>query len=184
MYVYDYPANPLSIRGSLPDKCTSILDITPFVHPYVPRICPEQGHFLIWYTDPHQFPGITSHSRKAKVEDHQSISIPNPNKIEYAQALIYPYENEVIIGTVKYYNYMRYLGNIGTRDLLKEVWGDIIKMFGDKKIICPTGSYFQLLHLAINQKRIPVSSYSAKIMKPLGFKHTEDFWVRDADILD
>lgn len=184
MYQYDYIPNQLQIEGGLSDNCQVILDITPQVYPYVARICPNQGHFLIWYTDEKEYPEITEHSRRAKIEDTQSISIPDPNKIEYAQALIYPYEDEIIIGTVKYYNYMRYLGNHGTRNLLKEVWRDIIRMFGNRKIICPTGTYFQVLHMALNQKRIPVSSYSDKIMKPMGFKHTDDFWIRDADLLD
>jgi hypothetical protein len=184
MYDYTYPSNPLQISSQLPSNCEIRLDTTPVLHPYVARICPHVGYFLIWYTDPEKYPDITPIARKAKQEDKQSLSLADNNKIEYAQALVYPYEHEVIIGTVKYYNYMRVLGNNATRKLLKDVWKDIVNMFGDKKIICPTGSYFQALHFVLNQKKIPVSSYSDKIMKPSGFKHHKDYWIRDANILD
>lgn len=184
MFDYEYPSNPLQLLSPLPSNCEIKLDTTPVQHPYVVRLCPHVGYFLIWYTDPEQYPEITPIAQRAKKEDTQSLSLDDNNKIEYAQALIYPYKDEIIIGTVKYYNYMRLLGNHATRKLLRGVWKDIIKSFGDRKIICPTGSHFKLLHLCINQKKIPVSSYSDKIMKPAGFKHQKDYWIRDANILD
>lgn len=183
MYEYEKKTNSLASLG-LPVNVDIKLDVTPVQHPYVARICANQGYFLIWYASPGKWPEITPVARKAKIEETQSISLNNPNKIEYAQALIYPYDDEVIIGTVKYYNYMRVLGNNATNKILKNVWKDIITMFGDRKIICPSGSYFQLLHFVMNQKKIPRSAYKENLMKSLRFKRNGDYWIRDANLLD
>ena len=107
MLEYSEESNPLNAL-KLPDNVDVYLDDTPTEYPYVARICPNQGYFLIWHTDEHTYPQITPIALSCKNEP-QSKTCPELDKIEIGQVVVYPYDNEVIIGTVKYYNYMRVL---------------------------------------------------------------------------
>ena len=182
MYDYEEPANPLNPLF-LPNNVDVYLDDTPTEYPYVARICPTQGYFLIWHTNETTYPEITPMALSCKNEK-QSKTCPELNKIEIGQVVVYPFEDEVIIGTVKYYNYMKVLGQAETNKIIKSIWKDMIAIFGNRKIICPAGSYFEWLHLCINQKKIPHSSYKEKLMKSLGFKRSGNYWIRDANLLD
>ena len=178
MYEYSEESNPLNVQ--LPPNVDTTLETTPTTYPYVARICPNRGHVLIWYTSMDQYPELSGLIKKG---GDQTFWCKEDWKLEYGMAIIYPYDNEVIIGTVKYYGYMKNLGRVKTNQIIKEIWKDIIKMFGSRKIICPSGTYFELLHLSMNQKRIPRNSYKKQTMESLGFKRTGDYWIRDADLL-
>lgn len=178
MYEYSEESNPLGAQ--LPPNVDTTLETTPTEHPYVARLCPHQGHVLIWYTNKDQYPELDNLVKKG---GDQTFWCVEDWKLEYGMAIVYPYESEVIIGTVKYYGYMKNFGRVKTNQLIKHIWNDIITMFGDRKIICPSGSYFELLHLSMNQKRIPRNSYKKQLMKSLGFHRSGDYWIRNANIL-
>ena len=97
--------------------------------------------------------------------------------------IVYPYNDEVIIGTVKYAGYLKKRTKSERTKLLKEVWKDIVTMFGDKKIICPSGTYFDYIHLCINQKRAPHEAYYKRLMQRNGFIREGDYWIRNANLL-
>lgn len=177
MLEYSEESNPLCALV-LPNNVDVTLETTPTEYPYVARICPNRGHVLIWYTHRDNYPEL-----KITKGGDQTFWCKEDWKLEYGLAIVYPYEKEVIIGTVKYYGYMQNYGRVHTNKIIKNLWNDIIMMFGDRKIICPSGSYMELLHLAINQKRIPRNSYKKQIMEPLGFKREGDYWIRDANLL-
>ena len=176
MYEYSEASNPLSVN--LPPNVDVFLEDTPTEHPYVARICPNQGHALVWYTHKDNYPTLSVTKGK-----DQTFWCKEDWKLEYGMAIVYPYPDEVIIGTVKYYGYMKNFGRVATNKIIKNVWNDLIAMFGDKKIICPSGSYMQLLHLVINQKRIPRNSYKKQMLEPLGFYREGDYWIRNANLL-
>ena len=156
------------------------LDNLPLLHPYVPRLCENQGHFLIWWGTQDTDSDLLIPCLQAKNEP-QWINCDEEWKIEKGIALVYPFENEVIIGTLKvpgYYHLKRNM--IEQRKWLKKMWSDIVVMFGDRKIICPSGSYFNYLHNIINKENCPREAYHRQLMKSFLFKRDGHYWVRNA----
>jgi hypothetical protein len=178
----DYEKEANKLDANILPNIDVFLETTPTQHPYVARICPNQGHVLVWYTDKNSYPSISKYAEECKGEQ-QTFWCKEDWKLEYGMAILYPYENELIVGTVKYYGYMKNLGRIETNNIIKRVWSDIITMFGNKKIICPSGTYMELLHMVINHKRIPRNAYKKQILVPFGFKRNGDYWIRDANLL-
>lgn len=181
MYEYSEGSNPLTVQ--VPSNVDIFLDNIPLEHPYVARLCKEQAHILVWHGSPEEHPELHSDSLRCK-DEPQNVTCNDSNKIETAMAIVWEYDDEVILGTVKYYGYVynRY-GRSKTLKLSKEVWNDIIKMFGHKRMICPAASYLEYVHLVMNQERIPSLTYRSSILKPLGFKRVDNYWVRDANLL-
>ncbi len=175
MYEYTEKSNPLYCK--LPENVDVLLDNIPVKYPYVPRICKEQGYMLIWHGTEKSDPDIAKECFNAKHEE-QWITCNDNWKIEKAVALIWPYENELIIGAVKYPGYMNKRSSSQIRQWMRKVWLDLILMFQDKKIICPTGTYFDYLHLTMNQMKIPKESYHKRMMKKYGFSKEGYFWIR------
>ena len=167
----------MNLKETLPNVDIK-LDYLPSIHPYVPRLCKQRGYFFLWHGTPESDGDILEDSRNAKGES-QWVYSDDPNKIEKAIALIYPYDDEIIIGTVKYPGYMKKRSKAERTKLLKSVWNDIIILFGDKRIICPSGTYFDYLHLCINQKRAPHEAYHRRIMKSYNFVKHDEYWVRE-----
>lgn len=180
MYEYDEESYLLSV--DLLPNIELRYDHLPVKHPYVPRLCNRVGYFLIWYDTPENNTDIIEDCIRAKSES-QWISCKDKNKIDLAVALIYPYEDELVIGTVKYAGYLKKRNKPERTKLLKKVWADIITMFGDKRIICPSGTYFDYLHLCMNQKRVPHEPYHRRLMIPNKFIKHGEFWIRDANLL-
>lgn len=180
MYEYSEESNPLTVQA--PSNVDIFLDQIPTVHPYVARLCKEQAHILVWYSTKDKYPELYEDALRCK-DEPQNVTCDG-DKIEIAMAIVWVYEDEVILGTVKYYGYVyNKLGRSKTVKIAKQVWNDLIAMFGDKKIICPTGSYLEYVHLVMNQERIPSLTYRTSILKPLGFKRFDNYWVRDANLL-
>lgn len=180
MLNYSKGAKLLSPR-CCPPNIDFKLDELPLAHPYVPRICDEQGHFLIWWGTQETDADLVIPCLKAK-DEAQWVTCDESWKIEKGVALIYPYEDEVIVGALKvpgYYHLKRTTSE--QRQWLRKMWRDVIDMFGDRKMICPSGSYSNSLHLAINKERIPREAYHREIMKQFGFHREQDFWIRDPD---
>lgn len=181
MYEYTAKANLLNAKN-LPFNVDVFLDNIPNQHPHVARICPEQGYVLIWHASPEEYPTISENAFLCK-DELQNVTCKELNRIEIGMAIVYPYDDEVILGTVKYFGYVYRLGRSKTTLVAKHLWKDIITMFGDRKIICPAGSYLEWLHLDINQERIPTLTYKKNILKPLGFVRNKNYWIRNANIL-
>lgn len=182
MYEYNEESNPIDIACDLPPNIDIKLDCLPVLHPYVPRLCEHRGYFLIWYGNSTTDFDIAEHSKNAKLES-QWISCDDKTKIEKAVALVYPYQDEVIIGTVKYPGYIKTRTKSERTALLKNTWKDIIKMFGNKKLVCPSGTYFDHIHLIMNEKRAPHEAYHKRLMISNGFTRHGEFWIRNANLL-
>jgi len=180
MYEYSEESKPLTV--TLPPNVEVKQDFLPTQHPYVPRLCEQRGYFLIWYGTKDSDPDLVEDCLKAKTEP-QWISCDDSEKIDRAVVLVYPYDDEVIIGTVKYAGYVKKRTTAQKTKLLREVWADIIKMFGDKRIVCPSGTYFDYLHLCINQKRAPHDAYYKRLMSVNGFVRTGEYWIRERENL-
>lgn len=179
MYEYSRNANSLNLL-TCPADIEFKLDKISIAYPYVPRICKEQGHMLIWWGTIETDPDLAESSFKVKSEA-QWITCDAEWKIEKGVALIYPYDNEVIIGSVKIPGYFSLTRTaIQQRAFLRKMWKDIINMFGNRRIVCPSGTYFNYLHLSINQIRIPREAYHRELMKQFGFARHGDFWIRES----
>ena len=176
MYDYEEEALPLRVNVQLHDIEVK-QDFLPIKHPYVPRLCKERGHFFIWNGNKEDYLDLYEDSQKFKNES-QWVNTDDPEKIELGICLVYDYDYEVIIGSLKTANYMNRRTSIEIRNYIRKMWADVLLMFGDRKIICPTGSLFECYHLAMNQKRIPHEAYHREVMKQFGFKRTGDYWVR------
>jgi hypothetical protein len=61
------------------------------------------------------------------------------------------------------------------------MYSDIIKTFSHYKIIIPTGSYMEQLHLVMNQMRIQKEPYHREIMQQFGFKKQDKYYIRYED---
>lgn len=176
MYDYEEEALPLNVKA-LPHDIELKLDFLPTQHPYVPRLCKERGHFVIWNGDKNNNADLYEDSQKFKDEPQWLTSI-NRENVELGIALVYDYKDELIIGSLKTANYMNKRTTVQIRNFIRKMWTDVIMMFGDRKIICPSGGLFESYHLAMNQKRIPHDAYHREIMKQFGFKRNGNYWVR------
>lgn len=177
--MYDYEEEALPLRmNMLPQNIELKQDFLPTQHPYVPRFCKERGHFIIWNGNKNDDQDLYEDSQKFK-DEPQWLTSNKTENVELGIALLYDYDYELIIGSVKTANYMNRRTGVQIRSFIRKMWNDIILMFGDRKIICPAGSLFEYYHLAMNQKRIPHDAYHHDIMKQFGFKRVDDYWVRD-----
>lgn len=177
MYEYNKGPNPLNLLCR-PNDIDFKLDIIPVAYPYVPRICEEQGHMLVWWGTAETDPDLLEECLRVK-DEAQWITCNDKWKIEKGVALIYPYEEHVIIGALKIPGYFHLRTSVAQRAFLRKMWADVISMFGNRTLICPSGGYFNYLHLSINQKRIPREAYHRELMKQFNFRRKEDFWIRN-----
>jgi len=175
MYEYTEGPNPLDVK-CFPKNIEIQLDTLPIKHPYVPRLCNQQGHFLIWYGTSY------TDSDLAKVVckgEEQWVNCSKDWMIEKGVCLVYPFEDEVILGLVKTAGYMIIRNRTSIRNFIQIMWTDIIKMFGNKKIICPTGSYLEFVQMSMNQSKISHDPYHKRIMKQFNFVRDDYYWIRE-----
>ena len=177
--MYDYEEKFNSLEIQLLPQIDDVLDTIPVKYPYVPRFCKQQGHMLIWWGTSESDQDIAEKCFAVKNEA-QWIRCNEDWKVEKAVVLLWPFEDEIILGAVKYPGYMKIRSQKELRYWLTKVWSDIIQMFGNKKIICPTATYLQCVHLYMNQMRISHEAYHKKMMRKFGFKkhHENNFWIR------
>jgi hypothetical protein len=174
----DYSEKPTPLSIVPPNHIEVSLDTVPTNYPYLPRICSRQGYVFMWHTNKNEYPNLYQVSQNCKTES-QWFTTKDQNGIELALALIHEYDNEVIIGCVKTAGYLKNEPKEFVHTLIKNVWKDIIKTFGHKKIICPSSSYLEYIHLFLNQKRIPHTPYCKKYMTKNKFYRIENYWIRD-----
>ena len=175
MYEYQEDTSPVNI--TLPKNVDVVLDTLPLKHPFIPRISPRQAHMFIWWGTRETDPDIYEQTLKNKNEE-QWITCKENWKLEKGIAMIHVYNDEIIIGGIKYSGVLKIKRIKEVRNLLRQMWSDIIYMFGDKKIIVPAGSYFEYLHLVMNQKKIQHEPYHRELMQQFKFKRKGNYWIR------
>ena len=175
--MYDYEDETALHLPPHPPDVEIQLDHLRITYPVVPRICSRRGHIFIWFSDRDQDPDLYDDCQRSKY-DVQWVHCSDKEKIEKGVALIHVYDDEIIIGTVKTAGYMNRKSDVENRAFIRKMWYDIISMFGDKKIICPSGSHLECLHLVMNQRRITHEPYHREIMKQFKFRRDGDFWIR------
>ena len=174
----DYEEKPNLLTVEIPSHIEVSKDTVPTKQPYLPRICSRQGYVFMWHSTKEKHPDLYEYSQRVKQEE-QWYTTEDPEGIELALALIHEYEDEVIIGCVKTAGYLNTQSSEFVNNILKGVWKDIIQVFGHKRIICPSGTYLEYIHLYLNQKRIPHSPYSKKLMLKNKFYRKDNYWIRD-----
>ena len=176
--MYEYSEEPLCLPPSkYPIDVEIQEDHLRVTYPVVPRICARRAYFFIWFSDKETDPDLYEDCQRSKYDTHW-VHCKDKEKIEKGVVMIHIYDDEIIIGTMKTAGYMNRKTRIENRALIRRMWKDIIEMFGDKKITCPSGTYLECLHLTMNQRRITHDPYHHEIMKQFGFKRTGDYWVR------
>ena len=175
--MYHYEEEAL-LQPPLPPSDVEIhLDHLRVTYPVVPRICSRRAYFFIWFSDKNQDPDLYDDCQRSKYDVHWA-HCSDKEKIEKGVAMIHIYEDEIIIGTLKTAGYMNKKPPAENRAFIRKMWTDIFNMFGDKKIICPSGTYLECLHLTMNQRRITHEPYHHDIMKQFGFKRVGDYWIK------
>ena len=175
MYEYTEGPNPLDAQ-CFPKNIEIQLDTLPIIHPYVPRLCNQQGHFLIWYGTSYTDSDLSKVVCKG---EEQWVNCSKDWMIEKGVCLVYPFEDEVILGLIKTAGYMIIRNRTSIRNFIQIMWTDIIKMFGNKKIICPTGSYLEFVQMSMNQSKISHDPYHKRIMKQFNFVRDDYYWIRE-----
>jgi hypothetical protein len=177
--MYDYKKTTSLIRVDIPNV-DIILDNLPIKHPFIPRICDKQALFLIWWGTKETDADIYEQTLKNKNEE-QWVTCTNEWKLEKGVAMLHIYENEIIIGSIKYSGVLKQRPKTEIRKFIKKMYSDIIKTFKNYKLIIPTGSYLEHLHLVMNQKRIQKEPYHREIMQQFGFKKQDKYYIRYAN---
>jgi len=169
--MYDYKETTSLINVNIPNV-DIILDTLPIEYPYCPRICDRQANFLIWW------------GTKETDEDIYSDTIKNKNEIQWVtckEEWMHVYDNEIIIGGVKTSGVLRKRPKTQIRKLIRQMYSDIVKTFSNYKIIIPTGSYMEQIHLILNQMRIQKEPYHREIMQQFGFKKQDKYYIKYAN---
>ncbi len=174
--MYEYKETTSLVRIDIPNVDV-ILDTLPIKHPYVPRICDRQAHFLIWWGTKETDPDIYEDTIKNKNEE-QWVTCSEDWKLEKGVAMLHIYDNVIVLGSVKYSGVLKRRTKIEIRKFIRQMYSDIIKAFSHYKVIVPTGSYLEQLHLTMNQKRIQKEPYHREIMKQFGFEKQGNYWIR------
>lgn len=176
MQNYVQKLQPLSVV--VPNHIEVSPDTVPIAQPYLPRLCPRQGYVFMWHTTKELEPDLYPLSQAAKNEE-QWFTTKDPEGIEKVLALVHEYDDEVIIGCLKSAGYLQGKPKGYIKAILDNAWSDLILTFGHKKIICPSSSYLEYVHLCMNQKKIQHWPYDKKIMHKYHFKRNDLYWVRD-----
>ena len=102
-------------------------------------------------------------------------------KLEKGVAMLHIYDDEVIVGSIKYAGHMNRKSKSEVRNFIRLMYSDILECFADRKIIIPSGSYFEYLHLTMNQKKIQHEPYHRELMQQFGFERQDKYWIRYAN---
>lgn len=176
MYEYSEEAL-LPPPNNLPSDIEIQEDHLRVTYPVVPRICNRRAYFLIWYSDKDKDPELYDDCQRSKYDIHW-VHCKNKEHIEKGVVMAHIYDDEVIIGTMKTAGYMNRKTKSENRKFIRKMWTDVLNMFGNKRIICPSGTYLECLHLTMNQRRITREPYHYQIMKQFGFIREGDYWIR------
>jgi len=175
--MYEYKRATKLLKLDTPDNVKVVLDNIPIKHPYLPRLCEEQAHVLVWWGTKDTDPEIYEDAIKNKNET-QWINVGD-DKLEKGLAMVHIFDDEVIIGCIKYAGHMNRKPWKEVIDFLDTIYYTLVKLFGNRRMIIPSGSYLEYIHLTMNQKKIQRQPYHLKYMRRYGFKKHDKYWIRN-----
>ena len=176
MYEYKETISQLDIK--VPSHIEVQLDNLPLEKPYMPRIDGRQAHMFLWLgkkEDDIETYNLAENSRG----EIMWVDNKTPNTYIKGVGMFHIYDDYVVVGSLKYAGYLQRKTPADRRHLLRTMWCETINIFKDKDIMCPSGTFFNWVHLSLNQMTVQKEPYHREIMQQFGFKRNEDYWVRD-----
>lgn len=176
MYEYKEIISQLDIK--VPSHIEVQLDNLPLEKPYMPRIDGRQAHMFLWLgkkEDDIETYNLAENSRG----EIMWVDNKTPNTYIKGVGMFHIYDDYVVVGSLKYAGYLQRKTPADRRHLLRTMWCETINIFKDKDIMCPSGTFFNWVHLSLNQMTVQKEPYHREIMQQFGFKRNEDYWVRD-----
>ena len=176
MYEYKETISQLDLK--VPSHIEVQLDNLPLEKPYMPRIDGRQAHMFLWLgkkEDDIETYNLAENSRG----EIMWVDNKTPNTYIKGVGMFHIYDDYVVVGSLKYAGYLQRKTPADRRHLLRTMWCETINIFKDKDIMCPSGTFFNWVHLSLNQMTVQKEPYHREIMQQFGFKRDEDYWVRD-----
>ena len=176
MYEYKETISQLDIK--VPSHIEVQLDNLPLEKPYMPRIDGRQAHMFLWLgkkEDDIETYNLAENSRG----EIMWVDNKTPNTYIKGVGMFHIYDDYVVVGSLKYAGYLQRKTPADRRHLLRTMWCETINIFKDKDIMCPSGTFFNWVHLSLNQMTVQKEPYHREIMHQFGFKRDEDYWIRD-----
>ena len=178
MYEYKEIISQLDIK--VPSHIEVQLDNLPLEKPYMPRIDGRQAHMFLWLgkkEDDIETYNLAENSRG----EIMWVDNKTPNTYIKGVGMFHIYDDYVVVGSLKYAGYLQRKTPADRRHLLRTMWCETINIFKDKDIMCPSGTFFNWVHLSLNQMTVQKEPYHREIMQQFGFKRDEDYWVRNKE---
>ena len=176
MYEYKEIISQLDIK--VPSHIEVQLDNLPLEKPYMPRIDGRQAHMFLWLgkkEDDIETYNLAENSRG----EIMWVDNKTPNTYIKGVGMFHIYDDYVVVGSLKYAGYLQRKTPADRRHLIRTMWCETINIFKDKDIMCPSGTFFNWVHLSLNQMTVQKEPYHREIMHQFGFKRDEDYWIRD-----
>ena len=178
MYEYKETISQLDIK--VPNHIEVQLDNLPLEKPYMPRIDGRQAHMFLWLgkkEDDIETYNLAENSRG----EIMWVDNKTPNTYIKGVGMFHIYDDYVVVGSLKYAGYLQRKTPADRRHLIRTMWCETINIFKDKDIMCPSGTFFNWVHLSLNQMTVQKEPYHREIMQQFGFKRDEDYWVRNKE---
>ena len=176
MYEYKEIISQLDIK--VPSPIEVQLDNLPLDKPYMPRIDSRQAHMFLWLGKKEDDIETYNLAENCKSEI-MWVDNKTPNTYIKGVGMFHIYDDYVVVGSLKYAGYLQRKTPADRRHLLRTMWCETINIFKDKDIMCPSGTFFNWVHLSLNQMTVQKEPYHREIMQQFGFKRDEDYWIRD-----
>ena len=176
MYEYKETISQLDLK--VPSHIEVQLDNLPLEKPYMPRIDGRQAHMFLWLGKKEDDIETYNLAENCKSEI-MWVDNKTPNTYIKGVGMFHIYDDYVVVGSLKYAGYLQRKTPADRRHLLRTMWCETINIFKDKDIMCPSGTFFNWVHLSLNQMTVQKEPYHREIMQQFGFKRDEDYWVRD-----
>jgi len=176
MYEYKETISQLDIK--VPSHIEVQLDNLPLEKPYMPRIDGRQAHMFLWLGKKEDDIETYNLAENCKSEI-MWVDNKTPNTYIKGVGMFHIYDDYVVVGSLKYAGYLQRKTPADRRHLLRTMWCETINIFKDKDIMCPSGTFFNWVHLSLNQMTVQKEPYHREIMQQFGFKRDEDYWIRD-----
>ena len=181
MYEYKEIISQLDIK--VPSHIEVQLDNLPLDKPYMPRIDSRQAHMFLWLGKKEDDIETYNLAENCKSEI-MWVDNKTPNTYIKGVGMFHIYDDYVVVGSLKYAGYLQRKTPADRRHLLSTMWCETINIFKDKDIMCPSGTFFNWVHLSLNQMTVQKEPYHREIMQQFGFHKDviyEHFWIRDKD---
>ncbi len=176
MYEYKEIISQLDIK--VPSHIEVQLDNLPLDKPYMPRIDGRQAHMFLWLGKKEDDIETYNLAENCKSEI-MWVDNRTPNTYIKGVGAFHIYDDYVVVGSLKYAGYLQRKTPADRRHLLRTMWCETINIFKDKDIMCPSGTFFNWVHLSLNQMTVQKEPYHREIMQQFGFKRDEDYWIRN-----